>query len=58
MRKAYRSRIKTTKTGKVIRRKMGASHFRSKKSAKYKQGRRKGSALRYSIKAIQKRIKI
>ena len=57
MKKTYRSRIKTTKNGKIIRRKMGSSHFRSKKSASSKQERRKGQGLDYSPKALEKRIK-
>jgi len=32
--KSVVNRIKVTKTGKLIRRKMGLSHFRAKKSAK------------------------
>lgn len=31
MKKSIRERIKTTKTGKVLRRAMGLGHFRSKK---------------------------
>jgi len=57
MKKTFRSRVKTTRNGKVIRRKMGASHFRSKKSASSKNERRKGQALGYSAKALEKRIK-
>ncbi|MFA5173237.1 MAG: 50S ribosomal protein L35 [Candidatus Paceibacterota bacterium] len=57
MKKTFKSRVKTTKTGKVLRRMMGASHFRSKKSSKYKQSRRKTVGLGYLMKAIQKRVK-
>ncbi|HOB89770.1 MAG TPA: 50S ribosomal protein L35 [Candidatus Colwellbacteria bacterium] len=34
MRKTVGKRIKVTKTGKLIRRKMSQSHFRAKKSGK------------------------
>jgi ribosomal protein L35 len=34
MRKSVTSRIRKTKTGKLIRRKIGQSHFRAKKSGK------------------------
>jgi len=32
--KTFSKRIKTTKTGKLIRRKMGQAHFKSKKRSK------------------------
>lgn len=34
MRKSVTSRIRKTRTGKLIRRKIGQSHFRAKKSGK------------------------
>jgi len=56
MKSAVRDRIKVTKTGKVKRRKMGSSHFRSKKSAGAKQSRRSTHDLGYPQKALIKKM--
>ena len=40
---SIRDRIRVTKTGKIIRRKMGLNHFRAKKSSR--QLHRKGDVL-------------
>jgi large subunit ribosomal protein L35 len=40
-RKSVTKRIKITGSGKVLRRKMGLSHFRAKKTGKQKRGKRK-----------------
>jgi len=40
MKKAVSKRIKITKTGKIIRRKMGVGHFRAKKTNKQKMKKR------------------
>ena len=42
MRKSVSSRIKITKTGKILRRKMAQDHFRAKKSGK-QLNRKKGT---------------
>jgi ribosomal protein L35 len=39
-RKSIMKRIRVTKTGKLIARKRGQSHFRSKKSGQNKMGKR------------------
>jgi len=57
MRSTFTSRIRITRRGKVMRRKMGSSHFRSKKSAAAKQSRRKTHGLDFSIKAMNKRVR-
>lgn len=44
MRKSIGNRIKVTKTGKFLRRKMGQVHFRAKKTGKQMRGK-KGSLL-------------
>ena len=57
MRKTYTSRIRVTKNGKMIRRKMGVGHFKSKKSSSFKQAQRKTQTLAYSKSALEKRVK-
>lgn len=46
VKKSIISRIKITTTGKMLRRKMGLSHFRSKKTSR--QMRRKASEVKVS----------
>jgi ribosomal protein L35 len=41
MKKAIVKRIRITKSGKIMRRKMGIDHFRAKKSSGEKQEKRK-----------------
>ncbi len=43
--KTFTKRFKITKTGKILRRKMGLSHFKSKKSPKAIRNNRSLSAL-------------
>lgn len=38
--KTFSKRFKITKTGKIVRRKMGLSHFKSKKSSKLIRNKR------------------
>jgi large subunit ribosomal protein L35 len=58
MKKAVSRRIKVTKTGKVVRRKMGASHFRVKKSSSQKRTKRKAVEVKRSdIKSVVKYLK-
>jgi len=42
MKKSISSRVRVTKTGKILRRKMAQDHFRAKKTGKQIQGK-KGS---------------
>jgi len=46
IKKAVRKRIKITGTGKMLRRKMGASHFRVKKTSAQKQAKRRTSVVK------------
>jgi len=57
MRKVFSKRIRITKNGKVLRRKMSVCHFRSKKSSGAKQERRKFLGLDYPMKSLIKRVK-
>jgi len=43
--KTFTKRFKVTKTGKILRRKMGLSHFKSKKSPKAIRNNRSLSAI-------------
>lgn len=45
MKKALAKRIRITRTGKIIRRRMGGNHFRAKKSSGEKQRKRKYALL-------------
>jgi len=54
VKKSYSSRIKVTKTGKLLKRPMAQSHFRSKKTSKQIHAKRKRTEV---SKADQKRIK-
>lgn len=45
MRKSVKKRIRVTKNGKMLRRKMGQNHFRAKKSGKQIRNKRKGLSL-------------
>jgi ribosomal protein L35 len=58
MKKSVSSRIRVTKNGKIMRRKMGTSHFRAKMSSKSKQDKRKaGTIHKADKKAIVKYIR-
>ncbi|PIR88598.1 MAG: 50S ribosomal protein L35 [Candidatus Harrisonbacteria bacterium CG10_big_fil_rev_8_21_14_0_10_44_23] len=48
MKDTIKKRFKVTKTGKVLRRKMGTGHFRSKKSQKSKHSMKKRTSLHAS----------
>jgi large subunit ribosomal protein L35 len=55
--KTLAKRIKITKTGKIIRRQMGLSHFRAKKSSKsIRSGRSNVSVAAVDLKAFIGRI--
>lgn len=55
--KTLAKRIKITKTGKIIRRQMGLSHFRAKKSSKsIRNGRSNVSVAAVDLKAFIGRI--
>ena len=57
MKKSVSKRIKVTKTGKVMRRKMGASHFRAKKNSRLKQSKRRSVMIkRADIKSVVKYV--
>jgi len=49
MRKSLRSRIKITKTGKLLHRASGISHFKFKKSTKQKKRKKRLRKLQYKI---------
>ncbi|MFA4999260.1 MAG: bL35 family ribosomal protein [Parcubacteria group bacterium] len=44
-RKTFSKRFKITKTGKIMRRQMGLSHFKSKKNSKIIRNKRSSVAL-------------
>jgi ribosomal protein L35 len=48
--KTFQKRFKITKTGKIMRRKMGLSHFKSKKSPKTIRNKRSSVVLASSDK--------
>lgn len=52
MKNSMSSRIKITKNGKLIRRKMGSGHFRTRKSSKSIQSKRKTTSLGISAHAV------
>jgi len=52
MKTAVRKRIKVTRNGKVLRRPMAVDHFRTKKSRKLIQQKRKKVGLDYPNKKI------
>jgi ribosomal protein L35 len=52
VKKSIRSRFKKTKTGKLIRRKMGVSHFKAKKTGSQKRNKRKNS----EVKKVDRKI--
>jgi large subunit ribosomal protein L35 len=55
--KTLAKRIKVTKTGKLIRRQMGLSHFRAKKSPKsIRNGRKSVTVDIVDLKALKARI--
>jgi ribosomal protein L35 len=56
MRKSFKNRIKITKKGKILRRRMALGHCRAKKTSQEKQDRRKERRLSYSLKGFRKRI--
>ena len=41
MKKSFKKRIKVTKNGKMVRRKMAQNHFRAKRSGKQKRNKRR-----------------
>ncbi len=48
--KTFSKRFKITKTGKIVRRKMGLSHFKSKKSSKLIRNKRSTASVSVSDK--------
>ncbi|MDO8574338.1 MAG: 50S ribosomal protein L35 [bacterium] len=50
--KSISKRIRITKNGKLVRRKMGIDHFKSKKTGKQRRQKRNLKLLRYSRKKI------
>lgn len=45
MKKSFSKRIRITKTGKMMRRRMAQDHFRAKRSGKQTRNKRKGLPL-------------
>lgn len=56
MKKSILNRIKITKSGKVLRRKMGQSHFRAKKRSVQIKRRKGFSNLDFGKKIIKKHL--
>ena len=54
MKKSISSRIKITKTGKILRRTMGQCHFRAKKSTTQIKRKKSNRGLNASKKLIKK----
>ncbi len=52
MKKSMSSRIKITKNGKVLRRKMGTGHFRTRKSSSVIRSKRNRTTLGISKHAV------
>jgi ribosomal protein L35 len=52
MRKTVAKRIRITKTGKIMRRKMGVDHFRVRKSKGQKRGQKHSLAVHSSDRRI------
>lgn len=50
--KSVSKRIKITSNGKIVRRPMGVNHFRTRKSSKLVQSKRKTKSLNLSTKSI------
>ncbi|MBI3046158.1 MAG: 50S ribosomal protein L35 [Candidatus Harrisonbacteria bacterium] len=58
MRKSFSKRIRVTKTGKMLRRRMAQDHFRAKRTGKQTRNKRKGLSLGQSdVKVFQKYLK-
>ncbi|MBU6141853.1 50S ribosomal protein L35 [Patescibacteria group bacterium] len=45
MQKSFTKRIRVTRNGKMIRRKMAQDHFRAKRTGKQTRNKRKGASL-------------
>lgn len=45
MQKSFTKRIRVTRTGKMVRRKMAQDHFRAKRTGKQTRNKRKGALL-------------
>lgn len=57
MRKSVTKRIRVTKTGKVLRRRMAQDHFRAKRTGKQTRNKRKGLPMTLSdIRAFRKQF--
>jgi ribosomal protein L35 len=50
--KSVRKRIRITKNGKVVRRPMGVNHFKTRKTGRAIQNRRKSLGLDYPLKKL------
>ena len=50
--KSVRKRIRITKNGKVVRRPMGVNHFKTRKTGRGIQNRRKSLGLDYPLKKL------
>ena len=58
MKKSFSKRIKITKTGKMVRRRMAQDHFRAKRTGKQTRNKRKGLPLGKSdVKVFRKYLK-
>ncbi len=51
--KSVRKRIRITKNGKVVRRRMGVDHFRTTKNGKGVRSRRTSMGLDYPLKKLK-----
>jgi ribosomal protein L35 len=52
MKKSVSKRIRITKNGKIVRRRMGVDHFRTRRSTKNNRDSRKSLSLNYPLKEI------
>jgi len=51
--KTLSKRIKITKNGKIVRRPMGVSHFRTRTNAKAIRNKRRTRSLNFSLKTLK-----
>jgi ribosomal protein L35 len=50
--KSFSKRVRITKNGKIVRRKMAVNHFRTRADAKGIRGKRKTTSLNYPMKKL------
>ncbi len=55
MQKSFKKRVRVTKTGKMLRRRMAQDHFRAKRTGKQTRNKRKGLSLGAADKRVFKK---